>query len=163
MSNKRMQGTRLGSISSESEEGVEFVDRAGVGGAAVGGGGGGGWRFGGGGDGDGGGGAAYAMSTPVRGGAGGAGDGYEADAAAAAAAAASPEVYSPGAVEPAPACPAGWVALWSGRNGAYYYQNSVTNETVWEMPTADAMAADAACDAGAEASTTEAADGGATQ
>ena len=27
MSNKRMQGTRLGSISSESEEGVDFVDR----------------------------------------------------------------------------------------------------------------------------------------
>jgi hypothetical protein len=30
MSNKRMQGTRLGSISSETEEGVEFVDRQNV-------------------------------------------------------------------------------------------------------------------------------------
>ena len=30
MSNKRMQGTRLGSISSESEEGVEFVERQNV-------------------------------------------------------------------------------------------------------------------------------------
>jgi hypothetical protein len=30
MSNKRMQGTRLGSISSESEEGVDFVDRQNV-------------------------------------------------------------------------------------------------------------------------------------
>ncbi|MEY4899473.1 MAG: hypothetical protein RL294_1284, partial [Actinomycetota bacterium] len=30
MSNKRMQGTRLGSISSETEEGVQFVDRQNV-------------------------------------------------------------------------------------------------------------------------------------